>query len=152
VVVEVPLATIEFGFRPTVMVDGGPAVWSRVAGSVVVRFEVLSVAVIDAVPTVVELVMVALYVPSPLSVVPPTVSPRPLDENVTDSPVTTAPVVSVTVTVAVLVEVPSAMMLVGSSDTLLIAVAGPAAWAGRAESDNVIPTAANKQSHRPARL
>src|ERR1700733_7958094 len=61
------------------------------------------------------------------------------------------PVLSVTVAVAVAVEVPSAVMLLGDKDTV-IAVPVPAAWAGGAPGHKLIPAAANIQSHRTARL
>jgi AraC family transcriptional regulator of adaptative response / DNA-3-methyladenine glycosylase II len=93
----------------------------------------MSVAVIAAGPGVVELVIVAVYVPSPFGVVGLNTSPGSLDENDTVSPDTGAPSASVTVAVAVLVDVPSAAIRLGDSDTLT-AVAGPAADAGGASS------------------
>jgi hypothetical protein len=65
-------------------------------------------------------------VPSPTSVTEPIISPASFEERATGSPGTPAPELSVTVTVAVVIEVPSATMLDGESERLM-AVAGPAA-------------------------
>jgi hypothetical protein len=123
------LATIEVGFSATVRVAGESAVWFRVAGVVLVMVELLSVALIVALPTVVELVMVAVYVPAVApGVVPLMCSPASVVVNVTLSPSTPIPVLSSTVAVAVVVETPFATMLVG--DTVTVSdVPVPAAWA-----------------------
>ena len=86
-----------------------------------------SVAVIVAGPTVMELVMVAVYVPFLLSVTAPIFSALSLEENVTVSPETgLAP--AVTVAVAVLVEVPFATIEAGFIVTVT-PVAGQVLWA-----------------------
>ena len=72
-------------------------------------------AVIVGVPTLVELVIVAVYVKLALAVTAPTLSAASLDVNATVVPVTGLPLASVTVAVAVLLAVPSATIDVGDS-------------------------------------
>src|SRR6478735_9787008 len=91
---------------------------------------VLSVAVIVGLPAVVELVNVAEYVPSPLSLSLPNWIPGSLDENTTASPIAGAPPPSVTVAVAIDVEVPSATIELGCSETDTL---GPSAHDGAAK-------------------
>src|SRR5205823_410763 len=72
--------------------------------------------VIVSSPAVVELVIVAEYVPSPWSVVGPKVT-SPLVLNVTVSPTTGSENVSVTVAVAIDVATPSAVIVSGDRVT-----------------------------------
>ena len=75
-------------------------------------------------PTVVELVIVAEYVPSPWSVTPPKCTPLSVEEKPTPSPGTGLPFASVTVAVAVLVELPFATIELGANPTTTLVV-GP---------------------------
>ena len=84
----------------------------------------LSVAVIVTACAVVELLIVAAYLPSLYSVVEPTWTFRSLAENATLSPVTMSPSASVTVAVAVLVEVPLATIDEGESATWTLVAGG----------------------------
>lgn len=128
---EEPFATIDEGFRATVIVAGGPAV--RVSGCGDEDDAVASVAVIMSLPSVVELVIVTGHWPA-ASVVHGAVvlglrftGAPPVIERLTESPGTGAPVVaSVTVTVPVACDVPLATMLVGENAKLIFAAA---AWA-----------------------
>ena len=82
-----------------------------------------SVAVIVRFPAVVVLVTVAVYVPSPWSTIEPkSVAP---EDNVTVCPKTGLPFASVTVAVAVEVEVPLATIGFGLNESVTFA-AGPA--------------------------
>ena len=60
VLVDVPLAMIELGDSVTATLEAGPAVWVSVACPETLGETELSVAVIVADPTVVELVIVAV--------------------------------------------------------------------------------------------
>ena len=133
VVVEMPLATIDGGWSARLMAVARE-VWTRVAGAEV-RLAVVSVAVIVARPTVVELVIVAVYVPLPLSLTALIFSPRSLEEIVTCSPGTPVPVESVIATVTVLVEVPLATIEVGLSARAM-AAAARRVWLRVAVADN----------------
>jgi hypothetical protein len=118
VVVELPFATIEVGFSATVTLAAGPAVWVSVALPDTAGELVLSVAVIVAVATLVELVIVAVYLPAPALVVALTFSPGSLDLNETFvSFVSNAPLAPLIVAVAVVTEVPLAMIVAGESVT-----------------------------------
>ena len=81
----------------------------------------LSVALMVGVPAVVELVTTAVYVPSPLSDTEPICSLGSLELNATTSPTTELLPASVTVAVAVTVEEPSAMTVVGDKATCTFA-------------------------------
>src|SRR5690242_8324910 len=80
-----------------------------------------SLAVIVRFPAVVVLVTVPVYTPLPWSVI------EPPEDNVTVSPETRLPFASVTVAVAVAVEVPFATIDVGFKDRATFA-AGPGVW------------------------
>jgi hypothetical protein len=131
VLVETPLAGIEVGDSFKVIFGDGEG-GGDVSVSVALppTFAVVSVALIVADPAVVELVIVAVKVPVPLVVVPLTVTGAPEDANVTMSPVEL--VGSVTVAVAVLVEVPLASIERGESvtvtDVAALAATDGAAW------------------------
>ena len=116
-----PSAIIELGFRCTVTVAGKPTVWVRtcVAGTVP------SVAVIVGVPTVVELVIVAVYVPLPVFVVALIFWPGSLEVKTTAvSAGRGCAWLSVTLAVAVVAEVPLATIELGASWSVTLA-AGP---------------------------
>ena len=118
VLVEARFATIDGGWRARLM-----AVAREICVRVAVadnRVEVteVSVAVIVAPPTIVELVIVAVYVPLPLSVTALIFSPGSLEEIVTFSP-GTPPVALVIATVAVVVEMPLATIDGGWSARLM---------------------------------
>src|SRR5205807_1767178 len=84
----------------------------------------VSVAVIVTGWAVVELVIVAVYVPSPTSFTLPIFSPGSLDVKLTVSPGTGLAPASVTVAFAVAVDFPSATIDAGESSTPTFA-AGP---------------------------
>jgi hypothetical protein len=113
--VDVPLAMIEVGTRTSPTFDAGPTVC--VSGACPEPPVVSSVAVIVASPTVVELLIVAVYVPLRLSVVPLTMSPASLEVNVIVSPITGLLSESITVAVAVVVDAPSATIVLCDSCT-----------------------------------
>lgn len=77
----------------------------------------MSVAVIVGVPAVLDEVILAEYVPSPLSVVDPTCCAPSVLDNATVSPLTPLSLASVTVAVACELAFPSAAIELGSSET-----------------------------------
>jgi hypothetical protein len=125
--VDVPLATIELGESETLTLVAGPGVCVSVACPDTLGETELSVAVIVACRTVVELVTVAEYVPLPLSVTGPIDTPPSVDEKATCSPGTKSPPASVMVAVAVVVELPFATITEGESATATLA-ALPTVW------------------------
>ena len=155
VVVELPFATIEVGFSATVTLATGPAVWVRTASPETAGVLVLSVALIVAVPTVVELVIVAVYLPPPALVVALIFSPGSLDLKATFvSFANSAPLGPLMVAVAVVTELPSAMIVVGESVT--VTEAAGAAWAVPVSAPQLITAATtsgqirNRRRARPA--
>jgi hypothetical protein len=127
--------TLELGDVASIVVLA-IAVWTRVACPETLGLNELSVAVIVGEPTVGELVMVALYVPWPWSVTGPTISPESLDLNETASFETGCERASVTVAVAVVVDVPSAGIDEGVSCTVTVG-ARPSAHEGTARTHQV---------------
>ena len=115
------------------MFVAGPGVCVRVACPDTGGCTDVSVAVIVAVPAVVELVSVAVYVPSRLRVVGLNLMPLSLEEKATVWPTTGNPL-SLTAAVAVLVDVPSATVLLGDSFTVIVSAA-PAASAPAPSTD-----------------
>lgn len=105
---------------------------------------VVSVAVMMGVPTVVELVMVAWYLPLPSGVTSPIVSPLSVDMKVTVAPLIRVPLSS-TVAVAVVLLAPFAGIELGEreTETLLagsvwVSIAWPKGWEVADESVAVI--------------
>jgi hypothetical protein len=121
--VETPSATIAPGLSCTAMLVARPTVWVSVARPNTEP----SLAVIVDLPTVVDEVMVAVYLPFPMFWVLPTFSAGSLEENETVSAGRTFPWASVTVAVAVVVETPLAMIEAGVRVTATLA-GGPAVW------------------------
>lgn len=109
---------------------GGVGVPVRTADPTGISTDDVSVAVIFEGPTVV-VVIVAVYVPSPLGVTGLNWGPLGLAEKTIVSAATSLPLVPVTVAVAVLVEVPFATIELGESCSLRLE-AGEAAGEGAA--------------------
>jgi hypothetical protein len=124
VAVELPSAGSVPGETLAATAAAGPAAWVSVEVPEVVGFAVVSVAVTVTDRTAVVLVIVAEYVPSPLEVTLDTVLPA-FVPIVMVSPATGLPFTSVTVAVAVVVDVPFARIDAGARATLTWPVAAP---------------------------
>jgi hypothetical protein len=106
----------------------GPLTWCSV---VCMGGAMRSDAVMVASPAVAELLIVAVYVPSTPGTVAPTVWPGSVEENWTRSSLIGWPCVSWTVAVAVVLDSPSAMIVLGLSESVMV-TGGPAvcfSWA-----------------------
>ena len=108
--VVIPSAEIDVGLAEIVEVaaDTGPGV-NATHPSVPIEFPLI-VPPTSAVPVVVELVSVAVYVPSPLSVTPEIVPSVVLNRTVAPPDVSSMPLESSAWTVIVVVEIPSAVI------------------------------------------
>ena len=129
--VDAPSATIDGGVSEIVRLAAGPNCVS-VADPPTLGPADVSVAVIDDRPGFVVLVTVAVYVPSPLSVVAPTCWP-PSVEKMIVFPATGLPSASATAAVAIVADEPLAAMIGGDSETVTV-VAGPTANAAGAST------------------
>ena len=116
---ENPSATIVLGLTESVIVVAGPTVCVRSAGLLDPE---ASLAITVDVPTVVELVKVAVATPSaPVTALPGViVCSRSLEANVTVSPATGRCAPWVTVAVTVVVSVRLARIVLRESDTVIV--------------------------------